>query len=281
MKFSTALFTLGTSIVASCAPVSRRSVEPSLVIDFGIIAGQNPNGSGSCTGLNGVLIPCQCPPPLDVYIQSLSANVAAGHDVNNPSVAAPFPTDSSIASQITRLQTQISSLQNLNGSGVGCPAAATTWNGLLASLLVGTPEASTPTVEATTAVAATTAVGAATSAASTSIDPSLIVDFGVIAGQNPNGGGSCTGTNNVLIPCTCPPSLASYTASLEANVAAGHDLNNPSVPAPFPTDSSLASQITRLQTQLSTLQNLNGTGVGCPAASTIWSAQLASLIAEQ
>jgi hypothetical protein len=66
--------------------------------------------------------------------QSLSANVAAGHDVHNPAVAAPFPTDNSKASQITRLQTSISSLQNLFGPGVGCPAASTTFSAQLKAL---------------------------------------------------------------------------------------------------------------------------------------------------
>jgi hypothetical protein len=47
---------------------------------------------------------------------------------NNPSVAAPFPTDNSPQSKVTRIQTTIAALQNLNGPGVGCPAASTTFS---------------------------------------------------------------------------------------------------------------------------------------------------------
>jgi hypothetical protein len=60
-------------------------------------------------------------------------------------------------------------------------------------------------------------------------------------------------------------------------VAAGHDINNPGVPAPFPTDNSVASQITRLQTSITTLQNLRGPGVGCPASATTFLAQIKAL----
>lgn len=49
-------------------------------------------------------------------------------------------------------------------------------------------------------------------------------------------------------------------------------------------DSSLQSQIRRLQTQIITLQNFVGglgTGIGCPAASTNWSRRLKELLREQ
>lgn len=59
-------------------------------------------------------------------IQSLNQNVAAGHAVNNPSVLVSFPTDDSNASKITRIQAVLTTLQNLRGPGVGCPAASTT-----------------------------------------------------------------------------------------------------------------------------------------------------------
>lgn len=45
-------------------------------------------------------------------------------------------------------------------------------------------------------------------------------------------------------------------------------MNNPSAPVSFPTDDSNASKAARIQAVLVTLQNLNGPGVGCPAAST-------------
>ena len=50
-------------------------------------------------------------------------------------------------------------------------------------------------------------------------------------------------------------------------------MNNPSVKVSFPEDHSQDSQLARLQTALVTLQNLNGPGKGCPAASTTFLAQ--------
>lgn len=67
-------------------------------------------------------VPCNCPPDRQAFIdvselalsqpkfpkpfphlpsQSLNANVAAGHDVNNPAVPAPFPADDSVGSQVS------------------------------------------------------------------------------------------------------------------------------------------------------------------------------------
>ena len=72
-----------------------------------------------------------------------------------------------------------------------------------------------------------------------------------------------------------------YPQALSTDIAAGHAVNNPSVPFSFPTDNSTASQIARVQASLVALQNLNGTGEGCPASSTTLSAQLAALPAEK
>lgn len=97
-----------------------------------------------------------------------------------------------------------------------------------------------------------------------------------------------------LIPCTCPPDRQAFIAvstpttppitahlheptltgpnpqSLNTNVAAGHMVHNPSIPAPFPTGGSKADKQARIATLLSTLQNLHGPGVGCPAVSTVY-----------
>ena len=62
--------------------------------------------------------------------QALNANVAAGHMINNPPIAAPFPTGSSKADQQARIATLLSTLQNLNGPGVGCPAVSTVYGEL-------------------------------------------------------------------------------------------------------------------------------------------------------
>ncbi|KAJ7465130.1 hypothetical protein FB451DRAFT_1561528 [Mycena latifolia] len=118
MKFTSILVSAILAVSVSALPAQKRGVDPNLVPQFGV----NPG------------IPCSCPPDRDSFIASLSANVAAGHDINNPGVPAPFPTDDSVGSQIARLQTSISSLQNLFGPGVGCPAVSTTFSAQLKAL---------------------------------------------------------------------------------------------------------------------------------------------------
>ncbi|KAJ7044943.1 hypothetical protein C8F04DRAFT_941078 [Mycena alexandri] len=313
MKFTSTLVSTLLALGVSALPVEKRGVDPNLVPQFGIVAGTNPTGTGDCDGVNGIKIPCSCPPDRNSFIQSLSADVAAGHNINNPSVLSPFPTDGSTASQIVRLQTSITALQNLHGPGVGCPASATTFLAQIAALQNGTPAPAAPKPAAKPAPkpaakpapkpAAKPAPKHAAKPASKpapkpaakpapkpapkpaakpapaakGVDATLVPQFGVSPGVNPTGTGDCTGINGIKIPCSCPPSRASFIASLSANVAAGHDIHNPAVLAPFPTDNSKASQITRIQTSISSLQNLFGPGVGCPAASTTFSAQLKAL----
>ena len=72
----------------------------------------------------------------------------------------------------------------------------------------------------------------------------------------------------IKVPCACPPDPATFAQALNANVAAGKAVNNPSVPFSFPTDNSAASLAARIQASLVTLQNLHGPGQGCPASST-------------
>ncbi|EIM86113.1 uncharacterized protein STEHIDRAFT_122094 [Stereum hirsutum FP-91666 SS1] len=134
MKFTSVMIPLFAGLVASvaAAPMSKRDVDPSLIPSLGFSAGVNPTGTGDCDGaVNGadgkpIAVPCACPPTQDVFNQHLQADVAAGHAVNNPSVATPFPTDGSVASQLARVNTALVSLQNLNGPGKGCPAVSTT-----------------------------------------------------------------------------------------------------------------------------------------------------------
>jgi len=96
-----------------------RSLAPALGFQSGI----NPTGTGDCDGaVNGadgkpIKIPCSCPPPQDVYLDSLVKNVQAGMAVNNPSVKVSFPTDDSDQSQSTRINAALITLQNLNGAG--------------------------------------------------------------------------------------------------------------------------------------------------------------------
>jgi hypothetical protein len=98
--------------------------DAALVPEFGIEAGQGPDGKGNCLGLNNVKIPCSCPPDRQDFIQKVQAAAAAG---NSEGVPVEFPLDDSSASKKARIQTSIIVLQNLNGRGVGCPAAATTF----------------------------------------------------------------------------------------------------------------------------------------------------------
>jgi len=248
--------------------VEKRAVPDNLVPEFGVTAGQNPTGTGDCTGINGVKIPCSCPPDRQTFIDDLNANVVAGHAVHNPSIAVNFPTDNSKASQLARIDAALVTLQNLNGPGQGCPAASTTFSAQQSAIL------------AEPAKRQVLSVGNAVRR-KRDMPTNLIPQFGVKAGQDPTGTGNCAGINGangkpVEIPCSCPPDRDSFVGSLNANVAAGHAVNNPSVKVSFPTDNSAASQVSRIQTALVTLQNLHGPGVGCPAASTTFSAQLAA-----
>jgi hypothetical protein len=75
----------------------------------------------------------------------------------------------------------------------------------------------------------------------------------------------------------CSNKEYSLRQSLNANVNAGHAVNNPSIIVTFPTGQDNASRVARIQASLVTLQNLNGPGKGCPAASTTLVAQQAAL----
>ncbi|KAJ9501830.1 hypothetical protein H2202_002792 [Exophiala xenobiotica] len=84
---------------------------------FGITAGvKASDGTANCAGDNGVDIPF------------LGEVVSGG---------AQFPSGTSAADQLTRLQTCLVALQNFRGgqgSGVGCPIVSTTWKELQAQL---------------------------------------------------------------------------------------------------------------------------------------------------
>ncbi|TCD65824.1 hypothetical protein EIP91_002174 [Steccherinum ochraceum] len=117
------------------------------------------------------------------------------------------------------------------------------------------------------------------------VDPSLVPPFGLQSGINPDGSGNCDGIPGangkpILIPCACPPAQAEFLQSLNANVAAGFVINNPSVKLSFPTDGSKSAQNARLNAAAVTLQNLHGPGKGCPVASTTFSAQQQAINAE-
>jgi hypothetical protein len=216
----------------------------------------------------------------------LNANVAAGHAVNNPTVQLSFPTDNSEASQLARIEAAIITLQNINGPGVGCPAASTTFVAQQQAIQDGTaapaPAAPAPAVPAPAPAAPTPVAPAASAPAAGGVDVALVPQFGLAAGLDPTGTGNCAGVDNaqgvpIEIPCSCPPDRNSFIASLNANVAAGHAVNNPTIAVSFPTDNSKASQLARLSAATVTLQNLRGPGVGCPAASTTFNSQVQAI----
>ncbi|KZT28758.1 hypothetical protein NEOLEDRAFT_1057778 [Neolentinus lepideus HHB14362 ss-1] len=321
MKFTTIIVPAAAILIASVTSVPvRRDVDPSLVPQFGWEANVNPTGelstnfglgipvdafegTGDCDGAvlgsNGqpIKVPCACPPDRDSFIQSLNANVNAGHAVNNPSVAVSFPTDGSQQSQSARIETALVTLQNLHGPGQGCPAASTTFvaqqNAIAAGGNPSTVVAAASSIDAA-ALATAAAAPASTPAAAPAPAPapaapsaapaaasggavnvaSLAPPLGFQSGVNPTGTGDCDGAVNgadgkpIKVPCACPPSQDEYIQQLQANVNAGHAVNNPSVAVSFPTDSSPASQAARIEAALVTIQNLNGPGQGCPAAST-------------
>jgi hypothetical protein len=295
MKFTTTLLAV-SFITAVAALPHRRDVNPALAPQLGFTSGRNPTGTGDCDGaVDGadgqpIKIPCACPPDQATFDQALSHDVAAGHAVHNPSVAVSFPTDGSVASQITRLQTAIVTLQNLHGPGQGCPAVSTTFSAQLRALqnggspapsLAPTPAPSqSPTPSP--AVQPSAAASGGTSLSASQID-ALAPQFGHASGVNPTGTGNCDGAVNgangkpIQVPCACPPPRSQFISSLAADIAAGHAVNNPTVGVQFPTDNSPASQRTRIQAALVALQNLNGSGKGCPASSTTFSAQLAAI----
>lgn len=116
--------------------------------------------------------------------------------------------------------------------------------------------------------------GGSGGAASGNINPSLVPDFGVAQNANANARqkGSCDGFNAasnavVNIPCSCPPSRASFLAALDKNVAAGSVQGEKVQFSNDAGDQSAATNKQRATAMLVTLQNLNGAGVGCPAAS--------------
>ncbi|OJA12028.1 hypothetical protein AZE42_02051 [Rhizopogon vesiculosus] len=288
---------------------SKRDVDPALVPSFGWQSGVNPDGTGNCDGaVNGtngkpILVPCQCPPNSTFFLAALNRNVAAGFVTTNPTVKLSFPTDNSTASQSARLNAAAVTLQNLEGPGVGCPIASTTFSAQQKAINAETTTSGSssvaPAVSSSAALAVSTTASSAACTMPTSTTPAngsvtptdeqiaaLAPALGWQAGINPDGTGNCDGavdgTNGkpILIPCQCPPDQTNYIANLTANIRAGHVILNPSVLLTFPTDNSTAAQNARLNAAAVTIQNLNGAGKGCPIVATTFSAQQKAINAE-
>jgi hypothetical protein len=307
MKLTTQFSLLAVLVASVVSLPYKRDVPTNVVPDIQVQVGiKDPAGSANCVGINGGLIPCQCPPDEQTFLTQLNANVVAGHAVNNPSVSLSFPTDSSPQSQITRLEAGIVTFQNMNGPGVGCPATSSTFSfqqqalqaqisgqaapapptlpqGGVGSVSEGVEAAAVsggssapPAVAAVAPPAASSAPASSGTSTLSQLD-SLTPQFDVTPGvPDPAGSASCVGINNILIPCTCPPDRNTFLQSLQSDIDAGHAVNNPSVAISFPTDSSAQSEVVRIQASIVALQNLNGPGVGCPASSTTFSAQLSA-----
>ncbi|KAH8828546.1 hypothetical protein DL96DRAFT_1463673 [Flagelloscypha sp. PMI_526] len=269
---------LATVLVASALPLRKR-VNTALIPEFGIQAGQNPTGTGDCDGVNGIKIPCTCPPDRQLFIDQLNANVAAGRPVNNPNpaITVSFPEGDSKADKLARLNTATVTLQNLFGAGKGCPQAATTFGAQVAAVNAGTDAPAPAPAPAAPAPAAPAPAPAAPAAGG--VDPALVPEFGIQAGQNPTGTGDCDGANGVKIPCTCPPDRQFFIDQLNANVKAGRPVNNPNpaITVQFPTGNSKGDKLARLNAATVTLQNLFGAGKGCPQAATTFGAQVAAV----
>jgi hypothetical protein len=277
MKFTNAAISLALVSASSVFAVPmKRAVDPALVPQFGIKAGVNPTGTGDCDGVNGIKIPCACPPDRGAFIKALNDNVNAGKAVNNPGLpaAVTFPTGNSKGDQLARIQASLITLQNLNGPGKGCPAASTTFVAQQQAIQGAPGKKRAPSPQ--------DAGKLRTSAAGPDI-ATLAPALGAAAGKNPDGAGNCDGAVNgpdgkpVKVPCACPPAQDAYIAALSANVQAGQAVNNPSIKVSFPTGDSKADQLDRVNAALVTLQNLNGPGKGCPAASTTLVAQQKAL----
>jgi len=236
-----------------------------------------------------IKVPCACPPSQASFVTSLQANVHAGHVLNNPTVSVTFPLDNSTSSQAARIEAAIVTLQSLNGPGKGCPVVSTTL-GVQQQAIQSGQAPPPPAAAAAPAPPPAAVVNAAPApAASSSGSPSdadiarLAPNLGFHSGVNPTGTGDCDGAVNgadgkpIKVPCACPPSQASFVASLQANVHAGHVINNPSVAVPFPLDNSKASQAARIEAGIVTLQSLNGPGKGCPVVSTTLGVQQKAL----
>jgi len=281
MKFAAFTFASLVSVVLVSAIPIRRDVDAALIPEFGASSGVNPTGTGDCDGaVNGanglpIKVPCACPPDRNAFIQSLNANVAAGHAVKNPSILVSFPTSNSQADQLARIGAALVTLQNLNGPGQGCPASSTTFSAQQKAIQDGTA----PPPAAAPAPAPAQAAAPAPAPAAGGVDVSLVPSFGFSSGVNPTGTGDCDGAVNganglpIKVPCACPPDRDAFIQSLNANVAAGHAVKNPSILVSFPTSNSKEDQLARIGAALVTLQNLNGPGQGCPASSTTFSAQ--------
>lgn len=184
-----------------------------------------------------------------IFSQSLNANAAVGHALNNPSVSISFPEDNSKASQLARINAASVTLQNLNGAGKGCPVASTTFQAQAAAINAGNAPSPSPVTASSAASLPARSPSAAPVAASSGAPSAAQIDalapqLGFTAGKNPtgksqtihkcifthimmlsfSGTGDCDGAVNgangqpIKVPCSCPPDQATFNQVRDLSV---------------------------------------------------------------
>ncbi|PVH68500.1 hypothetical protein DL98DRAFT_398525, partial [Cadophora sp. DSE1049] len=104
------------------------------------------------------------------------------------------------------------------------------------------------------------------------VDETLVPEFGVITGTDPNvlQVGSCTGFNGqfVPIPCTCPPVRNQFIDALNNALILGNVEGEAITFSNDASDQSVATNKQRATACVILLQSFNGEkGSGCPVAS--------------
>jgi hypothetical protein len=170
-------------------------------------------------------------------VQELSANVASGHVLNNPTVQLSFPEDNSQASQLARLNAAAVTLRNLKGPSVGCSdfsslddvLSAAEGNSSRQDPNSVAQQSPAPTASAPASASSAAAAPPAAAAAHPALSPAsssgiasaaqiaqLAPNLGFTSGKNPTGTGNCDGAVNgandqpIKIPCSCLPSQADF-----------------------------------------------------------------------
>ena len=126
MQYSYTLFALVATVAAAPRAIVRRDVDPALVPDFGVTPGiPSTTQPGSCQGLNGVNIPCNCPPSREAFLARLNQFVNAG-TAGNSGIPISFPEGNDPASITAQNNALVNTFQNFDdaGKGQGCPQAA-------------------------------------------------------------------------------------------------------------------------------------------------------------
>jgi hypothetical protein len=121
---SSTIFALLITVV-SASTIPTQSIDSSLIPEFGLRAGQNPNGSGSCATADNILIPCFCPPDRNEFIEKVNLAVASGNVLGTSVTFNVDPLAQSDKDKLDRATTCLIVLQSFNGTrGVGCPAVS-------------------------------------------------------------------------------------------------------------------------------------------------------------